>query len=190
MSFQRLPVIFALCALTACNGDDDDTDTDGDADTDTDTDTDTDADTDTDGGDTDSDPGDTDTDTTPALLHSVTFTGSGYEPHDGQMMYFIVKNPMDGPAVPPAAMDSITMDSTGTFSFTWTDVMEDGLPYSVAWYADINGDGNCMPGDDHMWSVPVGATQTSPVTADATINADHDPLNLIEPACAPLNAAF
>ena len=190
--FPKLTMLFVLGAF-ACDGDDDttdDTDTDGDADTDTDTDTD--ADTDTDGGDTDTDGGDTDTDTPPAPLHTLTFSGDGYAFHDGQMMYFIVKNPVVV-AEPPVAMETLTMDSTGSFSFTWADVMVDGTPYSVAWFADVNGDGMCendgVAPDDHVWSTPVGATQTTPVTADATVTYDHD-TTFIPPACQPLNVVF
>jgi len=185
-------LLLALGTFAACNGDDDDT-TDSDTDTvDTDTPGDTDTDTDTPGDTATDTPGDTDTDTPGDTLHTLTFSGDGYTPHNGQMMYFIVKNPQ-AVAEPPVAMESILMDSTGSFSFTWVDVMVDGTPYSIAWYADTNGDGMCENNgaepDDHVWSVPVGATQTTPVTADATVVFDHVAV-FIPPACIPLNDAF
>ncbi len=185
--FTKLPLLLVLGAF-ACKDNDDTDDTDT---TPVDTDTDTPGDTDTDTpGDTDTDtPGDTDTDTdtTPAVLHSVTFHGEGYGPHDGQMMFFIVKNP-NIPAELPVAQESLTMDSTGTIDLSFTDVMVDGTPYSFAWYADFNGDGMC-DNADHVWSIPVMPPAGTPVTADAALTYDHD-INFVLPACQPLNDAF
>ncbi|MCB9684359.1 MAG: hypothetical protein H6735_04875 [Alphaproteobacteria bacterium] len=98
-------MVLGLVALVACGGDktDTDTDTDSDTDTDADTDSDTDADTDADSdADTDSDTDtdadtDADSDTDTALyMYDLTLDGTGYAPHDTQMITAVVK-----PMVPP-----------------------------------------------------------------------------------------
>ena len=168
-------------ALVACSGDDTKTDTDDDTTTDTtpaDTDTDTDADSDTD-ADTDADSdadsdADTDTDTdtqttdTDPNAFNLTFMGTGYEPHDTQTIYFAIAN---AGTMPPTvtATAMMVMDSTGIIDMMWTNVLIMSGNYVVAWYADMDGDGNCTPGTDHVWS-----EMTMNVMADVTITRDHD----------------
>jgi hypothetical protein len=69
--------------------------------------------------------------------------------------------------------------------------MVDGTPYSFAWYADLDGNGNCDGASDHVWSIPVQGTPAAPepVTADAALTYNHD-TTFVPPACTPLNAAF
>ena len=190
-------MVLGLVALVACGGDktDTDTDTDSDTDTDADTDSDTDADTDADSdADTDSDTDtdadtDADSDTDTALyMYNLTLDGTGYAPHDGQVITAIITPVPPGAGNLPFGVQTMTMDSTGVMHFDWTNVLSDGERYAVAWYADFNGNGSCdAPPADHVWLENVNPSGTpptpQPVTGDQAVVRDHD-TNWTAAACA------
>ncbi|MCA9493245.1 MAG: hypothetical protein KC621_25110, partial [Myxococcales bacterium] len=158
-----------------------DSDADSDADTDADSDADTDSDTDTD-ADTDAD---SDTDTA-LYVYNLSLDGTGYGPHDGATITAVLK-----PAVPlsaaPFGMQSLVMDSTGVLHFDWTNVLNDGSAYIVAWYADVNANGSCDPAPtDHVWLANVNegkAGTPQPVTGDQAVVYDHDTNFAPAPVC-------
>lgn len=171
----------ALVMVSGCKKDEDDTDTDV-ADTDaTDTDTDA-ADTDTDAADTDdtdvADTDDTDapdTDDTDAgdTLFTLTFDGSGYDPHDGQTVALAIHD-TDGFALTGGGMATV---AGGTFTITVADKLEDGKSYAIDWFADMNNNKKC-DADDHAWHMEIG-----PVTADVAHSDTHDAAAIDMMAC-------
>ncbi|MCB9675515.1 MAG: hypothetical protein H6737_10390 [Alphaproteobacteria bacterium] len=127
-------------------------------------------------GDTDTDTTDTDTDD-PMTGWTVTLTGTGYDPHDGND-YEAVLHDTSG----VVAYASGTQ-SGGTMNITFSDV-PDGT-YDVYWYFDLDGSGDCVANepswDDHVWAdtVTVGM-------ADATVTHNHD-ANWVD-HCADIHA--
>ena len=134
------------------SGDSDDANTSNtntDADTDTDTDADTDADTDTDA--------DADFD--------LTFNGSGYNPHETNIVEFALVDDADATTTVWAS-DVVA----GVITETWVGAVTAGHSYTLFWYADLDGSQTCTsPPADHGWSEAIPA-----VTAQVDVSRDHN----------------
>jgi len=97
-------------------------------------------------------------------LFDLTVSGSGFAPHNTQLLSVVLIE--DGNFL---ARDSAVV-SGGNFSFTWTDTLKPGSFYRVDYYADHNSNGTCqMPPADHGWRVEIGK-----VTADKMVKEVHD----------------
>jgi hypothetical protein len=101
----------------------------------------------------------------PAQTFDLTFTGSGYGFHNGDEISVAVIELPSGDTVDG---DSMTVGS-GTFSFTFVGLLEEGVEYQLDWYVDVSGDDACTNGTDHMWRHAVLA-----VTDDVAYNHPHD----------------
>lgn len=117
----------------------------------------------------------------------LTFTGdaSFQNAHGGQTIHVGVKDA----AGTLVASDVGTVSSTAdpSFSFTFTDALEEGATYDLEYWIDSNfGDtgtqGECdAPDVDHQWRIDVGAA-----TTDVTIDDTHRPTET-EDICGSTN---
>lgn len=100
--------------------------------------------------------------------YDLIFTGTGFDPHNGQEMHMAV--------VDTRSNEAVEKDSTevknGTFSFTVSDVVQRGYSYRVAYFVDMNGDGKCDQ-NDHAWVDTVDAVSDQ-VTLSVTHDTDFD----------------
>ena len=83
----------------------------------------------------------------------LTFSGSGYGYHAGKVLSMALLRQPDGLVV---HRDAALVDSNGDFSFTKTSILQPGLNYQIAFYADQVNFGTCdTPGGsaDHAWQV-------------------------------------
>jgi len=109
-------------------------------------------------GTSDTDNGDTD-----SGAYSLTFTGNGYDPHDGATLY---ANLMDGSTIVDT-QEVVVAD--GTFTLTFADELQEGTAYTLGWYVDVDGDDACTdPPADHVWTHDIAA-----VTADVDYAHTH-----------------
>jgi hypothetical protein len=78
--------------------------------------------------------------------HTLTFSGTGYDPHDGQKVRATVVDSTDAQL---ETRDQLVVD--GQFDISFPD-LPDG-DYKLYWFADLSGDDVCeAPPDDHTWS--------------------------------------
>lgn len=103
----------------------------------------------------------------------VTFNGTGYSPHEGQTVHaMLIRADNDDPRESGTA--TIT---NGSFTFTWPLAVDDGLAYYIDFYADVDGNGTCEAGTDHVWRVDIPA-----VSGNVTVNETHN-TNFTAAAC-------
>jgi len=96
----------------------------------------------------------------------LTFTGT-IAPHAGQMLRVLVIRDSNG-AIEDNRMTTVAGD--GTFSFTFADNLLGGESYTIDFYADHNGNGQCdSPPTDHSWRETIPA-----VSGDVTIDFQHN----------------
>jgi hypothetical protein len=101
------------------------------------------------------------------VLYDLDFSGTGYEPHDGQLLSVSLRRDSDGAEV---GGSSVTV-AGGTFNLTIGQAMEPDEAYALYWYVDFNGNGSCdPPPTDHGWS-----TTIPPVTDHVVFEHAHDP---------------
>lgn len=114
------------------------------------------------------------TGTTPSL--DLTFTGddSFQGAHGGQAIHVGIK---DGAgALVASDVGTVSATADPSFSFTFTNVLEENEDYDLDYWIDSNfGDsgteGACDPPDvDHQWRIDIGA-----VMDDVTVNDTHRP---------------
>jgi len=93
-----------------------------------------------------------------AQTFNLTFNGVSFDPHNGDDLYVAVVRSDDSQVL---ATDMITL-SGGQFSFSWTDILEEGKAYHIDFYADTDASGTCG-GADHIWreSIPTVADDVS-----------------------------
>lgn len=97
---------------------------------------------------------------------ALTLTGTAFGPHEGQVVTVGLLEAADNTA---RATRTATV-AGGTFTVSFADLLEAGIAYTVKYYADLNGNGQCdAPPADHAWSVDVPA-----VTGDVTIPVTHN----------------
>jgi len=114
-------------------------------------------------GDPGSDPG---TDPGTSAPYTLTFKGSGFSPHNGQLFKVALIDAGTGTTV---ATDSTTI-AGGTFSFTFTGKLEAGAAYHLDYFADFSGNGTCdAPPTDHGWRTEIPA-----VAADVEVDVVHN----------------
>jgi len=99
-----------------------------------------------------------------SVFYDLTFSGTGYSPHDGQTLHVAVVDDLDDSVL---ASDSVTVTS-GEFSFYWPNVLVEGGNYRIDYYADVDGDGSCAD-PDHIWS-----RSLSMVSDDEGLDVEHD----------------
>lgn len=98
-----------------------------------------------------------------ALTFDLTFDGVSYAPHNGDDLYLAVVRTDDSEVL---ATDMVNI-SGGEFSFSWTDILEEGTAYHIDFYADTDDNGTCG-GADHIWREVIPA-----VTDDVTVVNTH-----------------
>jgi len=97
----------------------------------------------------------------------LTLTGSGYQPHAGQLIGVAVVDAANDQVV---AFEGITMGADGQLLVIFEGVLVEGESYLVRFFADLNGNGECdAPPDDHSWEL-----EAPDVTADVTLTYNHD----------------
>ena len=98
---------------------------------------------------------------------TVSLSGSGYQPHDGQEVHAVLADTATGTTVARAMQ---VMDSSGELMLDFGPVGVSGGSYRVSWFADLSGNGSCdAPPRDHSWRLPVG-----PISGDFEAMYDHD----------------
>lgn len=114
--------------------------------------------------------------TTPTPSYDLTFTGdaSFQNAHGDDPIHVGVR---DGSGTLVASeTGTVSASETPSFSFTFTDALEEGEDYDLEYWIDSNfGDGGTAgecdsPDVDHQWRIDVAA-----VTDDVTINDSHRP---------------
>jgi hypothetical protein len=104
----------------------------------------------------------------PSGSFDLVFTGLAV-PHIGQRLSVVVVREADDSVV---ADGSQNIGDDGSFSFSWSGLLEGGRSYHLDFYADHNGNGTCdPPPSDHAWQVYLG-TVSGPVTYDWQHTAD------------------
>lgn len=91
--------------------------------------------------------------------YTLTFGGTGYDPHEGQKISATLE---DASGVEVETKEDQS-PAQGAFEMAFGG-LEDG-DYTIYWYADVNEDGDCQapPDGDHAWSHAItiaGADQT------------------------------
>jgi hypothetical protein len=160
-----LMVLAVALAATSwgCGGDDDDDDDSSDDSGDDSSDDDSGGDDTTDDDATDDDATDDDTG---GATFDLTFSGTGFGPHDGQTITVAVTDIEDAVVV---ATDSTTI-SGGAFSFNFPGILGETHTFHVDYYADVNGSDSCeAPPTDHAWRVDIPA-----VSADVDLPVTHN----------------
>ena len=103
----------------------------------------------------------------------LTFEGTGYNPHDGQDIWFVLKEA--GTYTQVGTLRTTMTDGAGNINETWAGVLQPGVSYALFWVADLDGDGACTPpGGDHGRSVPISAV-SGDVVLQETHNTNFDP---------------
>lgn len=93
----------------------------------------------------------------------LSFDGVEYGVHDGQTLHVALVRLIDSAVI---QRDSALI-SGGSFSFTWTDVLERGKTYRIDYYADINFNMECESSDDHVWSTTISSVSDHVAISDA-----------------------
>jgi hypothetical protein len=107
---------------------------------------------------------------TVANRRDLTFTGAGFDVHNGLRFEVVVSRADTKAVLTHAVVDALDTGAAGTFSYTWTGLLEMGKAYSVDYYVDVNKSGGCDgPPTDHVWHRDVPA-----VTDNATLAVTHD----------------
>lgn len=107
------------------------------------------------------------TDASPATF-DLTFTGTGYNPHDGQTIWFALWDDANTSAA--VATRTTATDGAGNLSETFSGALVEGHSYTLYWAADFNGNGACnSPPADHGWSVAI-----STVSGNVSETYNHD----------------
>ncbi len=102
--------------------------------------------------------------------YELTFTGSGFDPHDGDTLHAALIDAATGAVV----VRALTIVAHGSFTIRWPAILQPGHSYRVDYYADVNNNGRCDgPPIDHMWSVAVPAFSGRTRVA-VTHNTDFD----------------
>ena len=100
-----------------------------------------------------------------ATTYNLTFTGNGYDVHNGQTFEVVLVRTSDGVVVNSG---SATV-AAGAFSFTFNGALAASTAYRLDYYADVNASGACdAPPADHVWSTAIAAP-----TTNVTINDAH-----------------
>lgn len=114
--------------------------------------------------------------TTPTQSYDLTFTGddSFQGAHGDQTIHVGVR---DGAgALVASETGTVSASETPSFSFTFTDALEEGESYDLEYWIDSNfGDGGTVgecdsPDVDHQWRIDIAA-----VTDDVTVDDSHRP---------------
>lgn len=104
----------------------------------------------------------------PSGPFDLVFTGLAV-PHVGQSLYVAVIRESGDSRV---AEGSQTIADDGSFSFSWSGLLEEGQSYHVDFFADYNDNGTCDPPPlDHAWRESLG-TISGPVTLNWQHTAD------------------
>ena len=110
------------------------------------------------------------------VYYQLTFEGSGYNPHDGNLLRAALVDLSTGNVV----KTEDTVIENGAFQFVWADVLEDGGDYKLYYFADKSGNGECnAPPVDHGWSLVL-----SNIQGDRTVSEVHN-LNFDPNVCDP-----
>lgn len=119
----------------------------------------------------------------PATTFDLVFTGDAtfQGPHGGQTINVGVVEQGSGTLVAEQT-GTVAADADPSFSFTFTDVLEEGTSYDLVYWIDSNFAGGqtgvCdAPDDDHQWLIAVGEA-----TDDVTVADTHRPA-AVEPVC-------
>lgn len=105
--------------------------------------------------------------TTGAGPYSFTISGTGFSPHNGQAVRAVLVKASDNSIV--GGQQAMTV-AGGSFTFTWSDVLQPNVAYKVNYFADLSGNGRCdAPSTDHVWTRDI-----APVTQDTTLDVTHD----------------
>lgn len=120
-----------------------------------------------------------DTDETDVVItHILTFSGSGYDDHDGKNVTALVED-NDGALAGGAAQTAPV--TNGAFQFTFSELPEGD--YHLYWYVDLSGDGSCQtPPGDFVWSHAFTVGQT-----DVIVDTDPDQIVFDSAGCSHLN---
>jgi len=103
------------------------------------------------------DAGDDTGDDTGGGTFDLDFSGTGFTPHNGEMLHVAVLDIASGAHV---VTDQSQTVSGGLFSFHFPGILEQGHGYHVDYYADVNGNGSCdAPPTDHVWRTDVDNVQ-------------------------------
>ncbi len=127
----------------------------------------------------DTDPVDTDdsdtvdTETDAPVMFDLTLNGTGFDPHDGQILAVAIHD-LDGFALSGGGMTTV---AAGSFSIMVADKLEAGAEYAVDYFADMNGNKKC-DADDHAWHLEIPA-----VAGDVVLDEIHDPAAVDLMAC-------
>jgi len=110
----------------------------------------------------------------PPATFDLSFSGSGFAPHNGQTLGVAIVSLADGSVI---ATDSVTV-ADGAFSFEWLGLLDEGASYFVDYYADFDGSGACdAPPTDHVWRESIDV-----VAADVDLAVTHN-TNFAPEAC-------
>jgi len=95
----------------------------------------------------------------------LTFTGTGFDPHEGNTLQVALIEARSG-----TVLDRVsTAVADGSFSLSWPDALDAGKVYRIDFYADFNGSGFCeAPPEDHVWRL-----ETAPVSGDVVVDFAH-----------------
>jgi hypothetical protein len=129
------------------------------------------------GGDPDTD----DTDGSGAPTYALTVTGTAYDPHDGAVMHLAL---FDADAAELVDVEDADI-SGGAWSWNATGVLIEGVSYVVAWYVDLDADGDCdVPPTDHVWR---DAEAAALVDGDVEILHSHSADDFDALGCDPFS---
>ncbi|HOX46176.1 MAG TPA: hypothetical protein PK668_21410 [Myxococcota bacterium] len=109
-----------------------------------------------------------------ARKFDLTFEGSGFGPHEGQTVFAALVRADRGEVV-ASGSDAV---AGGAFRVLLPGELEPGHDYRVDYYADVDGDGACADGADHVWEAAVPAFD-----GDALLGVTHS-LDFRPEACA------
>jgi hypothetical protein len=106
----------------------------------------------------------------PAVLYDLNFNCTSW-PHGGATLTYawVVRS---GDQAIVGSVQNHTRSGT-TVAFTWTGILEAGVPYVVRFFADLNGTNDCEFASDHVWERALPT-----ITGNTTFDFPHNtPLN-------------
>jgi hypothetical protein len=107
---------------------------------------------------------------TVANRRDLTFTGQGFDVHNGVRFEVVVSRADNNAVLVHAVSDSLDTGASGAFSYTWPGLLEVGKAYRVDYFADVNKNGTCdAPPADHVWHRDVTS-----VSDDVALAVTHD----------------
>jgi hypothetical protein len=131
-----------------------------------------------------------------AGTYTLTFNGTGFTPHVGQLLGVALINKTTGAVVQTQSVSSLP--NSANFSFTFAGALTAGATYVVEYFADENMNGVCdLAPNDHVWRITstsvdsnwTGQAGLANVSGDVTLAAVHDTnFNDLQFGCANLSA--